>query len=298
MFVVNEDNSIYATRGDTVFFGVTMEEDGVPQMFHAGDVVRIKIYGKKAAENVALEKDFPVTDDAERVEIYLTEEDTKIGEVISKPTDYWYEIELNPESYPQTIIGYDEDGAKIFKLFPEGADLEKEVITKEDIPVVDEELSLTSDRPVRNGAITRTLMQMMTAMEDIWEVIYPVGAVYISVNEADPSVLFGGTWERLKDRFLLGAGDTYAAGETGGEAKHRLEEWEMPAHTHNGIYDETVGGQNMGIEWGDYAGTERGYGITFNGTMQIREAGGELGKAEPHNNMPPYLAVYMWQRIS
>ena len=53
----------------------------------------------------------------------MTGEDTKIGQVINKPIDYWYEIELNPEINPQTVIGYDNDGAKIFKLFPEGADI-------------------------------------------------------------------------------------------------------------------------------------------------------------------------------
>ena len=45
-----------------------------------------------------------------------------IGEVINKPTNYWYEIELNPNTQPQTIIGYDEDGEKLFVLYPEGSD--------------------------------------------------------------------------------------------------------------------------------------------------------------------------------
>lgn len=123
MFVLNEDLSIYVTRGDIVFFSVTAKDDnGENYKFKAGDVVRIKVYGKKNAENVVLEKDFPVFSDTEMVEVYLTKEDTKIGEVISKPKDYWYEVELNPDTKPQTIIGYDEDGAKVFKLFPEGAD--------------------------------------------------------------------------------------------------------------------------------------------------------------------------------
>ena len=63
MFVLNDDLSIYATRGDIVFFSVSAEENGVAHKFKAGDVVRIKIYGKKDATNVVLEKDFPVTKD-------------------------------------------------------------------------------------------------------------------------------------------------------------------------------------------------------------------------------------------
>jgi hypothetical protein len=122
MFVVNEDKSIYVTRGDIVFFTVTAADNGVPYQFQAGDVIRMKIYGKKDAASVSLDKDFHVTEASNEVEVYLTGDETKIGDVISKPTDYWYEIELNPDTDPQTIIGYDEDGAKVFKLFPEGND--------------------------------------------------------------------------------------------------------------------------------------------------------------------------------
>ena len=160
MFVVKEDNSIYATRGDVVFFSVSAGDSGIPYEFQAGDVVRIKIFGKKDANSVVLEKDFPVTAETDTVEILLTKEDTKIGEVISKPKDYWYEIELNPFTNPQTIIGYDEDGAKVFKLFPEGADIPAFVPTPEDIPFIDDELDLTSTRPVQNQAIARAVTSL------------------------------------------------------------------------------------------------------------------------------------------
>ena len=165
MFVLNEDLSIYATRGDIVFFSVSAEDDGVAYKFKAGDVVRIKIYGKKDAASVVLEKDFPVTEETESVEILLTKEDTKIGEVISKPRDYWYEVELNPLSNPQTIIGYDEDGAKVFKLFPEGADIPAFEPTPEDVPFVDDELDLTSTRPVQNQAIARAVVSLRAAYD-------------------------------------------------------------------------------------------------------------------------------------
>lgn len=161
MFVLNEDNSIYATRGDIVFFTVSAKDDETekPYHFQPGDVVRIKIYGKKDAESVYLQKDFPVTANSEEVEIYLTEEDTKIGEVISKPKDYWYEVELNPGT-SQTFIGYDEDGAKVFKLFPEGADINAYEPDPEDFPVVDEELDMTSPRPVANRVVAAAIARI------------------------------------------------------------------------------------------------------------------------------------------
>ena len=167
MFTLNDDLSIYATRGDIVFFSVTAEENGKPYKFQPGEVVRIKVYGKKDAENVVLEKDFPVTNETESVEIFLDRPDTKIGDVISKPTDYWYSVTLNDDTHPQTLIGYDEDGAKVFKLFPEGADVPPYEPTKpEDIPLVDAELDLTSSRPVENRAIARAVVQLNAELDD------------------------------------------------------------------------------------------------------------------------------------
>ena len=123
MFKVNEDLSIYVTRGDAVSFDVYAEDNGESYVFRAGDLVRFKVFEKKACQNVEVQKDFRVEAESEFVTISLDGEDTKLGEEISKPTDYWYEVELNPDTQPQTIIGYDEDGAKVFRLYPEGGEL-------------------------------------------------------------------------------------------------------------------------------------------------------------------------------
>lgn len=158
MFTI-EDNNIFVTRGDIVFFSVSAMDGDVPYHFVPGDVLRVKIFDKKGCENVHLEKDFPVMENAEEVEIFLTGEDTKIGEVINKYKDYWYEVELNPDTDPQTIIGNHEDGAALFRLYPEGADIEQDehIPTEEDIPFVDEELDFTSPRPVANRVIAAKL---------------------------------------------------------------------------------------------------------------------------------------------
>lgn len=166
MFVVNEDNSIYATRGDYIHFPVIAKKDGAKYMFRPGDLLRIKIFEKKNCENVVLQKYFPVTTYTETVVIVLEGKETKLGGVISKPTDYWYEVELNPLTEPETIIGYGEDGPALFKLFPEGAEVDDdtEEITPEDIPIVDEELDLSSTRPVQNQAIARAVAQLNGAL--------------------------------------------------------------------------------------------------------------------------------------
>ncbi len=122
MFVINEDLSINITRGDIAAFSVGAKAGEANYEFKVGDVIRFKVFTKKDCEDVVLQKDFTVTEPTEMVGITLEGEDTTIGEVISKPVDYWYEVELNPDTLPQTIIGYDENGAKVFKLYPEGGE--------------------------------------------------------------------------------------------------------------------------------------------------------------------------------
>lgn len=75
---------------------------------------------------------------------------------------------------------------------------------------------------------------VVPSLSNIADVIYPVGSIYMSANNVNPSTLFGGTWQALSGRFLLGADSTYAAGSTGGSATKTLTTNELPAHTHTG----------------------------------------------------------------
>jgi hypothetical protein len=126
MFFIDENKAIHVTRGDAIRFTLTAKERGDDSSyeFGAGETVRFKVFEKKDCACVELQKDFEIESDAATVVISLDKDDTKIGETISKPTEYWYEVELNPDTKPQTIIGYDEDGAKQFVLYPEGGDVE------------------------------------------------------------------------------------------------------------------------------------------------------------------------------
>lgn len=171
MFVVNEDKSIYVTRGDVLFFSVSADDNGEAFVFRAGDVVRLSVYGKKDAKSVALQKDFAVTDDATSVEIFLTREDTTFGDIISKPKDYWYEVVVNPDDHPQTIIGYDEDGAKLFRLYPEAEEAAIPETNPEDIPVVDAELDVTSHRPVENQAVAKAFLGLEEGYENVRDAV-------------------------------------------------------------------------------------------------------------------------------
>ena len=123
MFQINEDKSIYLTRGDIANIGVTAKDaDGGQYVFKAGDVVRLQVFKRKDCSEVVLSKSVTVEAETTEVTIYIDHNDTKFGGLISKPTNYWYEVELNPERMPQTLIGYDDEGEKILRLFPEGGE--------------------------------------------------------------------------------------------------------------------------------------------------------------------------------
>lgn len=124
------------------------------------------------------------------------------------------------------------------------------------------------------------------------DLIYPIGAIYLSVSATNPATLFGGKWEQIKDRFLLAAGDTYSNGSTGGEANHILTIEEMPSHKHqiktnNDDFNNSAGG-------GNYGTTHDGANSWYNTNWYTENSGGNAA----HNNMPPYLTVYMWKRVA
>lgn len=132
---------------------------------------------------------------------------------------------------------------------------------------------------------------------NFFQTLYPVGALYLSINDTNPASLFGfGEWEQIKDRFLLAAGDTYIGGSTGGEIEHILTVNEMPKHRHqlktdidNPAYDQEW------PEWFKYnIGWTQEAGITEAPPTHTTYEGGN----QPHNNMPPYLVIYIRKRTS
>ena len=137
---------------------------------------------------------------------------------------------------------------------------------------------------VVNSIITREVNNL--DMTNIVELIYPVGSFYFTSSNINPTTLFGGTWRQIKDRFLLSCGDKYENGSVGGEDEHQLTIEELPSHNHS-IF--------RGTEGTDY------YGITGKeptSSCPYENKTTSTGNNQPHNNMPPYLAVYVWERIS
>lgn len=153
------------------------------------------------------------------------------------------------------------------------------------------------------------LLSQKAGLDNIVDVMYPVGAVYISMSSTNPGTLFGGTWEQIKGRFLLAIGSNLAntvnnygtmnagvlnrttAGERGGEVSHKLTTSEMPKHAHPIRYGS----------WGSSGSdTYRTVRLPYNQAQgrvgEDAQGMEEVGGDGSHNNMPPYVAVYMWRR--
>lgn len=120
--------------------------------------------------------------------------------------------------------------------------------------------------------------------------VYPVGSIYMSVNSTNPKNLFGGTWEQIQGRFLFGMNSSYPAGSTGGEITHALTIDEMPEHNHT-IYYPNAGGPygNANISYPEGSDTNMTWCAEMCKTAPT-------GGGAAHNNMPPYLSVYIWKR--
>ena len=148
--------------------------------------------------------------------------------------------------------------------------------------------------------ITRSEYEMDTSIPSTdptntkWiEKVYPVGSIYMSVVNTNPSLIFNiGEWEAIEDKFLLGAG-THIAGEMGGEESHILTEEELAPHHHHHTppmltaEEDEVNGFTVG----------QATNKVHTKIASIEESDA-TGGGQPHNNMPPYLVVYMWKRIS
>lgn len=144
------------------------------------------------------------------------------------------------------------------------------------------------------------ISDLQTTISNYWKTLYPIGSIYISTNaNFNPQTTWGGTWKKTADgRCLIGASATYPLGSTGGEAEHTLSNNEMPSHDHN-LSDWAMSWKLNGVTGevnlnasatSDAWSNNRGY---FK-SQTTKSAGG----GQPHNNMQPYLAVYIWERIA
>lgn len=157
-----------------------------------------------------------------------------------------------------------------------------------------------------SSPVTNQLFFQTAETNFVLDNVYPIGSIYMNVNSTNPGTLFGGTWEQIQGKFLLGMSSSYPAGSQGGEAVHTLTENELPAHAHNpaneaGYYGFITNSQkvftvgDMGVQSGSgryYPYAPAAFDISRNSLT------GTTGGGKSHNNMPPYLSIYIWKRTA
>lgn len=117
--------------------------------------------------------------------------------------------------------------------------------------------------------------------------VYPIGSIYMSVNAANPSTFMGGTWEKISDKFLIGAGNKYSATSSGGNELLMIEEDQTPWIK---IDSEQKG-------WGLSHDTSQPGGIGFKDRVAIARPEDGSQPQQYVKLIPPYFAVYIWKRV-
>lgn len=115
MFKIDSDKTIHLNRGDEANIKFSIED----YQFQIGDKIVFSVTEKKEPANVKLQKEILINEISDYIIITLTKDETKIDNLESKVKTYWYEISLNDK---KTVIGYDEDGPKLFLLYPESGE--------------------------------------------------------------------------------------------------------------------------------------------------------------------------------
>lgn len=195
---------------------------------------------------------------------------------------------LKGEKGDDAIIDYLQDVEIIFK-----SDLDDQ---GNSIPMdlqIDDNFSLESTNPVQNKIITERLEGLIS---EIALNMHPIGSYYWSENSTNPSELFGGTWEQVKDKFILAAGDSYSQGSIGGAAQTTIVNENLPeyifltASKEGGVERERVALSSSG-RYG-FVGSSVATGMSDSGLNYI------FGNNTPLNNMPPYITAYCWKRTA
>lgn len=193
----------------------------------------------------------------------------------------------------------------LYRVEIKGLSLAKVTFLAEEAQSLESILELLANKVASNGHLPK----MFLGTDDTGRVVvkeapsipeyYRVGDIYITTNSTNPASIFGGVWEQIKDRFLLAAGTSYTAGKTGGSATHKLTVDEMPSH-HHGLTQQNSGGDSKAGLWDTYA-KDGTYDQVYDSSQNVKvhtygtkTAGGGVA----HNNMPPYLTVYVWKRVA
>ena len=144
----------------------------------------------------------------------------------------------------------------------------------------------TSSTSSTNDGIAATPAAVKAAIAEAKLAAWPIGSIYMSVSSTSPANLFGGTWEKISDCFLLAASSSYPAGSTGGKSTHTISKSELPSYT---LADAVLAN---GTNSAKVTTSNSGWGIPNWKYGEITTG----GDGSSFSLLPPYLSVWMWKR--
>lgn len=305
---------------------------------------RTGINGLLAGDNISISAEGGRTKIATTIAYKLRDKTMSIGNsILGRGTS----VGVNASATGENSIALGADSvATLQNQVSVGNDTTKRIISN----VAD---GVEANDAVTVGQLNKKLSSALDQLNRLAGQLYPVGSIYMNVNNVDPSAIFGGSWERMPSgRMLVNSGDGFNLGQIGGEKEHRLTEDEMPSHKHNvqtnisftvpnagehyhaigtiinnnGNFITSDGNRSLkpGFKlpeskyWTGWNGSGNGndrypksdnesYNLftsinkqtgTTNISKDISVDTNVIGKNQPHNNMPPYIVVNMWKRIS
>ena len=164
--------------------------------------------------------------------------------------------------------------------------------------------------PIDFTEINNKISEANNTISNYWNKVYPVNSIYMSVNSTSPATLFGGTWVQLKDRFLLGAGDTYSNNSTGGSTQHShnyalqfggyYRSVSLESNPQGGLISYATDGTETvttAVSVGSYTAPINNNATTSNKEVSMGHYRSTANTSYT-SNLPPYLTVYIWKRTA
>lgn len=336
----NVDLTLYYTKTQTAKLFMGRDETYTKEEIDE----RTGINGLLAGDNISISAESGRTKIATTIAYKLRDKAMSIGNsILGRGTSVGVNASATGEN--SVALGADSVATQANQVSV-GNDTTKRIISN----VAD---GIEANDAVTIGQLNKKLSSALDQLNRLAGQLYPVGSIYMNVNNVEPSAIFGGSWERMPSgRMLVNSGDGFNLNEVGGEKEHRLVEDEMPSHQHNlntnisftvpnagehyhaigtiidnnGDFITSDGDRSMrsGFKlpeskyWTGWNGSKHGndryqksdnesYNLftsinkqtgTSSISKDINANTSSIGKNQPHNNMPPYIVVNMWKRIS
>ena len=346
--MISSDNEINANVDLTPYYTKTQTAKlfmGRDETYTKEEIdERTGIDGLLAGDNISISAEGGRTKIATTIAYKLRDKAMSIGNsILGRGTS----VGVNASATGENSIALGADSvATLANQVSIGNDTTKRIISN----VAD---GIEANDAVTVGQLNKKLSSALDQLNRLASQLYPVGSIYMNVNNVDPSAIFGGSWERMPSgRMLVNSGDGFNLGQVGGEKEHRLTEDEMPSHKHNVQTNISFTVPNAGEHYhaigtiinnnGDFITSDgnrslkpgfklpeskywTGWNGSGNGSDRYPKSDNEsynlftsinkqtgttniskdisadtnvIGKNQPHNNMPPYIVVNMWKRIS